>query len=62
MPKTAATAGALRTSRAARAREDAERLAVRLVLPLGLCLLPAFVLMGLVPVMIATGGDLLGWR
>ncbi|WP_135848736.1 type II secretion system F family protein [Serinibacter arcticus] len=60
-PTLLATAGALRTSRAARAREDAERLAVRLVLPLGLCLLPAFVLMGLVPVMIATGGDLLGW-
>lgn len=60
-PTLAATAGALRTARAARAREEAERLAVRLVLPLGLCLLPAFVLMGLVPVMIATGGDLLGW-
>jgi len=60
-PVLAATAGALRTARAARAREEAERLAVRLVLPLGLCLLPAFVLMGLVPVMIATGGDLLGW-
>lgn len=60
-PTLTATAGALRTSRAARAREEAERLAVRLVLPLGLCLLPAFVLMGLVPVMIATGGDLLGW-
>lgn len=56
----AATAGALRASRAARAREEAERLGVRLVLPLGLCLLPAFVLIGLVPVMIATGGDLLG--
>lgn len=58
----AATAGALRASRAARAREEAERLGVRLVLPLGLCLLPAFVLIGLVPVMIATGGDLLGWQ
>ncbi|GMA32583.1 type II secretion system F family protein [Litorihabitans aurantiacus] len=60
-PSLAATAGALRASRAASAREDAERLGVRLVLPLGLCLLPAFVLMGLVPVMIATGGDLLGF-
>ncbi|WP_158277173.1 type II secretion system F family protein [Serinibacter arcticus] len=60
-PTLAATAGALRASRAARAREEAERLGVRLVLPLGLCLLPAFVLMGLVPVMVATGGDLLGW-
>lgn len=57
----AATAGALRAARAASAREEAERLGVRLVLPLGLCLLPAFVLVGLVPVMIATGGDLLGW-
>lgn len=42
----------------ARARTAAARLGVRLVLPLGLCLLPAFVLLGLVPVMIALGSGL----
>lgn len=41
-----------------RARTAAARLGVRLVLPLGLCLLPAFVLLGLVPVMIALGSGL----
>ncbi|WP_159096522.1 type II secretion system F family protein [Miniimonas sp. S16] len=59
-PSLAAAAAAWRAQRTARAREEAERLAVRLVLPLGLCLLPAFVLLGLVPVVVATGGDLLG--
>ena len=42
----------------ARARTAAARLGVRLVLPLGLCLLPAFVLLGLVPVMVALGSGL----
>lgn len=42
----------------ARARDAAARLGVRLVLPLGLCLLPAFVLLGLVPVMVALGSGL----
>ena len=44
---------------AAAAQEAAERLGVRLVVPLGTCLLPAFVLMGLVPVVVALGGGLL---
>ena len=44
----------------ARARAEAARLGVRLVLPLGLCLLPAFVLIGLVPVMVSLGSGLLG--
>jgi hypothetical protein len=35
-------------------------MAVRLVLPLGLCFLPAFVLLGVVPVVAAAGGGLLG--
>ncbi len=48
----------LRGSRQAAAREAAARLGVRLVLPLGLCLLPAFVLLGLVPLLIAAGLDL----
>jgi pilus assembly protein TadC len=41
------------------AREAAARLGVRLVLPLGLCFLPAFVLIGLVPVMVSVGAGLL---
>lgn len=48
----------LRARRAA-ARTAAARLAVRLVLPLGACYLPAFVLIGLVPVLLALGIDLL---
>lgn len=44
----------------ARARTAAARLGVRLVLPLGLCLLPAFVLLGLVPVVVALGSGLGG--
>lgn len=38
------------------ARVAAARLGVRLVLPLGLCLLPSFVLLGLVPVVISLAG------
>jgi pilus assembly protein TadC len=45
--------------RRAAARSAAARLAVRLVLPLGACFLPAFVLVGLVPVLLALGVDLL---
>lgn len=41
-------------------RLAAARLGVRLVLPLGLCLLPAFVLIGLVPVLLSLGFGLLG--
>ncbi|WP_402373718.1 type II secretion system F family protein [Isoptericola rhizosphaerae] len=48
-----------RHERQAAARTAAARLAVRLVLPLGLCYLPAFVLVGLVPVLLALGVDLL---
>ena len=36
----------------AEARETAERLAVRLMLPLGACILPAFLLLGVVPMLI----------
>lgn len=38
---------------------DARRAGVLIVLPLGLCFLPAFVLAGLVPVLIAVLGDVL---
>lgn len=44
-------AEAARRERDARAAEAAARLGVRLVMPLGLCHLPAFVLVGLVPVL-----------
>jgi len=42
------------------ARVAAARLGVRLVLPLGLCLLPSFVLLGLVPVMASLAGAFFG--
>ncbi|WP_418275065.1 type II secretion system F family protein [Isoptericola jiangsuensis] len=41
------------------ARTAAARLGVRLVLPLGVCYLPAFILLGLTPVLLALGTDLL---
>ena len=46
----------------ARAAGDkaAAELGVRLALPLALCLMPAFVLVGLVPLLIAVGGAALG--
>lgn len=49
----------VRHERRADARAAAARLGVRLVLPLGACYLPAFVLVGLVPVLLALGIDLL---
>lgn len=49
----------VRHGRRADARTAAARLGVRLVLPLGTCYLPAFVLVGLVPVLLALGVDLL---
>ncbi len=48
----------VRLRRADAAREAAARLGVRLVLPMGLCWLPAFVLLGLVPVLLGTGASL----
>lgn len=48
----------VRRERSAAARAAAARLGVRLVLPLGCCYLPAFVLLGLVPVLVALGIDL----
>jgi hypothetical protein len=53
-------AGSVRSTRHREAQEAAARLGVRLVLPLGLCFLPAFVLLGLVPVVLAAGGAVLG--
>ena len=60
VPLLRQAADTVRARRTARAREAAARLGVRLVLPLGLCLLPAFVLLGLVPVLLSTGSTLFG--
>jgi len=59
-PALRAAANHLRRERRSAAREAAGRLGVHLVLPLGLCFLPAFVLIGLVPVMISLGSNLRG--
>ena len=54
----AGTAAVLRAGRRAADEEAAERLAVRLVVPLGLCHLPAFVVLGIAPVVASVGLDL----
>ena len=54
-----ATAASLRAGRHARDEEAAERLAVRLVLPLGACHLPAFVILGIAPVVASVGMSML---
>jgi pilus assembly protein TadC len=56
--RAAVDAGRRRRRRAG--REAAARLGVRVVLPLGLCFLPAFVLVGLVPVLASLAGGALG--
>lgn len=58
-PALRASAAGLRRTRERAAREAAGRLVVRLVVPLGLCFLPAFVLVGLVPVLASLGRGLL---
>jgi len=57
-PSLRAAAERLVRERRTLAREAAGRLGVRLVIPLGLCFLPAFVLIGLVPVMVSVGVEL----
>jgi tight adherence protein B len=47
-----AAAEDVRDDAAAAGLAAAERLSVRLVLPLGVCVLPAFVLVGVVPVVV----------
>ncbi|HET6532106.1 MAG TPA: type II secretion system F family protein [Actinoplanes sp.] len=49
----------LRADRSVAAEAAARRAGVLIVLPLGLCFLPAFVLAGLVPVLVAVLGDVL---
>jgi hypothetical protein len=58
-PALRAATDRLRRDRAERSATAAGRLGVRLVLPLGLCYLPAFVLVGLVPVLVSYGVGLL---
>ncbi|WP_408635635.1 type II secretion system F family protein [Phytohabitans suffuscus] len=52
-------AGDLRADRAVASEAAARRAGVLIVLPLGLCFLPAFILAGLVPVLIAVLRDVL---
>jgi pilus assembly protein TadC len=53
----AAEAGRLRAGLADRAEERAQRAAVRITAPLGLCFLPAFLVLGIVPVVIGLAGE-----
>ncbi len=59
-PALRARADQLRRRRRVRARAAAGTLGVRLVLPLGLCFLPAFVLLGLVPMILSLAAGLFG--
>jgi pilus assembly protein TadC len=52
-------AGDLRAARGAAAEAAAHRVGVLVVLPLGLCFLPAFLLAGVVPVVVAVLGEVL---
>ena len=51
-------AQSLRFSRARRAKEAAARLGTKLVVPLAVCYLPAFMLIGVLPVVVAAAGKL----
>ena len=57
-PRLRAAADRARRERRARARAASGALGVRLTLPLGVCFLPAFVLLGLIPVVLGLAGDL----
>ena len=54
-------AGRSRAERAARRRAAAQRLEVLVLLPTGLCALPAFAALGVVPLVLALAGGLGGW-
>lgn len=53
LPLLVEAAARIRAERAQEAQEAAARLGVSLVLPLGLCQLPAFVLIGMVPIVLS---------
>lgn len=59
-PLVRQAAATIRARRRRASQEAAERLASRLVLPLGLCFLPAFVLLAMAPVLLSGVGALLG--
>ncbi|MDM7832287.1 type II secretion system F family protein [Cellulomonas edaphi] len=59
-PALRVRAARVRTERRTHVRASAATLAVRLVLPLGLCFLPAFILLGLVPLILSLAAGLLG--
>jgi tight adherence protein B len=50
----------LRRAATARAQENAAALGVRLMLPLGLCILPAFMVLGVVPLLVAVISSTVG--
>ncbi|WP_394263266.1 type II secretion system F family protein [Trueperella sp.] len=58
VPLIERSAQTLRLQRQRNAKEAAERLGARLVMPLGLCFLPAFILIGVVPVVAGAAGTL----
>lgn len=60
VPLLRTAADRMRSRRRAEIRAASGRLGVRLVVPLALCHLPAFVLVGLVPVVVSLGSGLLG--
>ncbi|HEY0117884.1 MAG TPA: type II secretion system F family protein [Cellulomonas sp.] len=60
VPLLRTAADRLRSRRRAETRAAAGRLGVQLVVPLGLCHLPAFVLIGLVPVVVSLASGLFG--
>ena len=53
-------ARSIRANRKAIAKAASARLSVQLVLPVGLCLLPAFILVGVVPVLVSGSLRILG--
>lgn len=58
-PLVRQAAATIRARRRRTSQEAAARLGARLVLPLGLCFLPAFVLLAMVPVLLSGAGELL---
>lgn len=60
VPLLRSAAAAARRRRRAAGRTATGRVGVWLVLPLGLCFLPAFLLLGVVPVVLSIAGRLLG--
>ncbi|OQD34804.1 hypothetical protein B1R42_08695 [Trueperella pyogenes] len=59
VPLVERSAQSLRLQRQRKAKEAAARLGAKLVMPLGLCFLPAFILLGIVPVVAGAASALL---